>query len=262
MTDDILRTLHLQVGWASRSDWTVADGAERIAKSLRLVHDVWPETTEAFKTSRSAKQAFSVDDPDLAKRLAPAVRATRNRNIFKDSELFGDATLRPAPAGGGPMSMSFGQVATGSRWIRGTATVRVDAPLTAALVERPSAVLDLLTGLAEVWQARNAWFDTSRVRQEWSCWTGDSPVYSWATWLHSGWATVDTDGLDVDTCEVAGGKLVVLRVDPVAVLGDETREVGKDVIRQLAVRTIMADGRPLPEANERLRAALAAEAGA
>ncbi len=260
MTDDILRTLQLQVSWAARSDWTVVDGAERIARSLRLVHEVWPDGTDAFKTGPTAKQAISVDDPDLAQRLAPALKATRNRNLFKEDDLFGDATLRPAPVGGGPLSVSFGQVATANRWAEGTAVVRVGAPLTAALAERPTAVLDLLTGLAGVWQARNAWFDTARIRQDWSCWTGDSPVYSWATWLHSGWATVDTDGVDVDTSDVAGGKLIVLRVDPVAVLGDKTREVGKDLIRQLAARTVMADGRPLPETNERLRAALAAEA--
>ena len=99
------------------------------------------------------------------------------------------------------------------------------------------------------------------MTSDWSCWNGDSPVYSWATWLHPSWATVDTSGLDVDVTEAAGGgKLIVLRVEPIAMLGDKTREVGKEIVRQLAARTVMADGRPLPEVNDRLREALAGDA--
>src|SRR3954469_22684868 len=213
MTGDPLRDLSIWVAWPARSDWTVTDGAERIARSLRLVHQTWPDGTDAFKTSLSAKQAFPLDDPDLARRIAPALTSSRNRSLFGDTDLFGDGHLAPAPAQRIPLSTNFGQVTVGDRWADGKAVVRTSPPLTEALTDRPQPVYDLIAGLGDIWEAGNAWIDMVHVRQQWNCWDGHNPVFGYATWLHPRLATVDTDGLDVDVTDVAGGQLIVLRVD-------------------------------------------------
>lgn len=60
-------------------------------------------------------------------------------------------------------------------------------------------------------------------------------------------------------CSPGDGKLIVLRLSPVAMLRDQSRELGKATVRQFAARTVLADGRPLPEANPRLKQAPAAK---
>lgn len=256
MTGDYPHGWEIWVEWQARSDWTVADGAQRLVESLRLVHRTWPDQTAAFRTGTGSKTALGVDDPGLPRQLARRLKASRNKNVFGDNDLFGDANLYIVPITRVGMSITCGQIATAAGWADGYCRVGVDMPLAGLLNDNPSAVTTLMAGLADVWQARNAWIDMVHVRQEWNQWMRDCPVYGWATWLHPRFATVDTTGLDADVTETAGGLLITLRADPAA-MADPDGDTGKATIRELARRTVLADGRALVDVNDRLRQVLA-----
>ncbi len=247
----------VRVDWQARSDWTLLDGAQRIAESLRRVHRAFPENADGVRTSASGKRPYPITDPELAKRLIPRLRRSRNPNMFSDSELFGDAGITLLPARPDGPSFHCQQVATGAGWDEGEFQVRVKQPAAHALSERPDDVTSLMADLAAVWEARNAWIDMVHVRQEWNQWKRGCPLYGWATWLHPTYATVDTSGLDIDAREVHGGVLITLRVDPEA-MDNPDGDTGRAVIQELARRTVLADGRRLIDVNDRLRDALAA----
>jgi len=236
--------------WEASGELTLTAGAERIAACLRLVHALFPAETATFTIGSSAKNVVAVDDPALAERLVPRLKASRNKNIFgKDDDRFGDASILLFPTGPFGLSVHAEQVGIGAT---GRFELHTQGEYAALLATNPDAVATLVGDLAGALDARNAWVDMAHVRQEWNQWSGENPVYGWATWLRPAFATVDTVGLDVDTRPAGDGTLITLRADPVAMARGEA---GRDAIRQLARRTVFADGRLLIDVNARLREA-------
>src|SRR5262245_43313641 len=137
MTDSRMPRFEIWGEWQPRPDMTAADGADRAAASLRRLHEFWPDGTEAFTTGSTAKSALPVDDEHLGQRLVPGFKASRNKNLFKDTELFGDANLQARPAGDAPVSIRFNQVAAANSWAAGRFELRVGPPASDLLVERP-----------------------------------------------------------------------------------------------------------------------------
>jgi hypothetical protein len=241
------------VDWPARSDWLLVDGAQRLARALRLVHRTIPEGTERFTVGTSNRASYDVADPELTDRLAPALRRTRNTNLFRGTDLLGDANVMMFPDPPAGLAVVLSQVATGAGWHEGRCRVDFWPEHVRLLTERGADIAALVAELGAIFEARNAWVDMAHVRLAWNRWKDDCPVYGWATWLHPQYATVDTAGLDVDATEAAGGgRLIVLRSDPLA-MADPDAHVGESTIRELARRTVFADGRRLIDVNPAMR---------
>jgi hypothetical protein len=247
--------------WPAGPELTLAAGATRIAECLKLIRSAIPHNTEAFKIGDRGKRVLPVDDPALADHLVPGLKASRNRDIFtKNSLEFGDASVLLFPTGPFGLSVQCQQFAGGTNtpdlanYYEGRFELRAQGEYARVLADDADTVSNLVADLAAVLDARNAWVDMTHVRQDWNQWKRDCPVYGWATWLHPGFATVDTAGLDVDTRPAGDGTRITLRVDPVA-MADDTGTVGKTTIRELALRTVLADGRRLLDVNDMLREA-------
>ena len=249
----------LRVAWAARPDWSLADGADRLAQSMRAIHRVVPEESTGYRAGSSAKlPVLGIDDPGTPEALVKVLRATRNKNLFKaGDDRFGDAHKLFFAAGKDRFTVKVDQVATGAGWATGNFILGYeysDGPL---LAQDPDAVTGLMVELAEIWEARNAWVDMIHVRK-WQRWSEKLPVFGWATWLDPAFGTVDTAGLEVTATSAGRGQLIVLSgIDPAA-MADPDGTAGRAEILQLAARTTLGDGRKLIDANERLRAELTA----
>jgi hypothetical protein len=237
------------VEWPGRADWTARAGAARLVQSVRLINATFPGLVDEF-TVRMAKKRWSVDTPGVVDRLAGALVG---RPKAADEDLFGDVNTLLFPVGPDRLSISCDQTGTDPVRARGRLDLDFYRPSGEYLTGDPAAVARLVAELCQVWEARNGWVDMVHVRQEWNRWTENYPVYGWATWLHPRYAMVDASGLDVDvTGTPDGGQLLVVRVDPAA-MADPNGNTGRDVIRALIDRTVLADGRRLLD--------VAAEAG-
>jgi hypothetical protein len=246
----------IQVHWQPRAEWTLADGGERLARALRAVATAFPDRLDTVRLG-DRKKPTTVADPGLGRALVPLLRASRNKNLFADNDLLGDATLTVLPEPYQGLGITFAQFATTFRYHESFFRVEARFGHDDLLVADPPRLVALIDELASILSARNAWLDMVHVRQEWNRWHTDCPVYGWATWLHPDWATVDTTGLDVEErAGSGGGRLLVLPVD-VAAMADPSGTTGRDTIRELARRTVFADGTRLVDVNEYLREALA-----
>lgn len=225
------------VMWRAQPRWTIADGAGRIAESLRLLHAAIPEHTAAFKIGPGRRPGHAVDDPELAEQLAPALRASRNTNLFAASEPLGDASILLFPIERAGFHVTFQQVVTGAGWHEGFFQIQFDASAGHLLAERAAGLPDLIARLGQLWQADNAWLDFVHVRQEWNRWTYERPVFSWASWLSHDYAIVDIGGLDLTVVELGGGVLITLNVEP-AMMADPEADAGRHLVEELARRSI------------------------
>src|SRR5947207_11244689 len=152
------------VEWQARSDWTVDDGARRVAESMRAVHRSFPDGNGAFKAGVTSKQILSVDDPDLARRVAPKLRPSRNRSLFAGSDLLGDAHLSFSSVGPPGVYMHLSQLATGRGFSEARLELKMWPVCSPVLAEQPEHVIALMADLAAIWQARNAWIDMTHVQ--------------------------------------------------------------------------------------------------
>jgi hypothetical protein len=230
----------LWIAWRARSDWTIADGSERLSQSLQLIHAVFSEHTAAFRLGSEWASEIKVDDPQAPLALASMLRASRNTNLFS-GEIMGDAGAVLFPVGPAGFHVNVQQVATGAGWHEAWFQIECDESRKPLLAQHMAQLPILIARLCEVWEADNGWLDLTHVRQEWNKWTGTSPVFSWATWLSPRFATVDTTGLDVDVTEIGGGRLIVLRANVLDMM-DPSQETGKHTIQELAQRTRVVSG--------------------
>jgi hypothetical protein len=245
------------VDWAADPELSLAEGADRLAASLRSVdHNLMP--TNGGWATDAGQAHLPSDGPGFVDELAARLARSRTKATVAAPDGFADASLALLPQAGGGVR---GSVRQGVTWaaepvfLEGAFQLefgRYDPFPLASLVD---AAVRTLTEVAGVWHARNAWIDMVHVRQKWNHWEHGVPVFGWATWLDPAYATVDTAGLDVSTSTVDRRRLIVLRTDPDAT-GDSSRTVGRDTIWALSRRTTMADGTPLLDRNPSLRAAM------
>ncbi len=241
----------IQVRWRAHGDWSLADGAGRIARALGEVDAAFPGRFGTVKLKQRG-EPVPVDDPGLAGRLAPVLKASRNRAMFADTDLLGDASVTATAVPWSGLLADFSQVITRAGEHDSRFEVTAEFGHDDLLSADPGRLVSLVDTLAAILDARNAWLDFPHVRTRWNRWRSECPVYGWATWLHPGFATVDTAGLDVaERPGSGGGRLLVLPVDPAA-MGDPDGTVGRETIVELARRTVFADGRLLVEVNPAL----------
>jgi hypothetical protein len=242
----------IQVRWRARDDWRLADGASRVARAVGEVRAAFPGQFDTVKL-RQRGEPGPADDPGLADRLAPVLKASRNRVMFAGTDLLGDAavTVTPVPFSG--MAADFSQSVTGAGPHDSRFEMRAEFGHGNLLTADPERLVSLVDTLAVILEARNSWVDFPHVRRDWNRSHSECPVYGWATWLHPGFATVDTTGLDVvERAGSGGGRLLLLPVDP-AEMGNPGGTVGRETIVELARRTVFADGRKLIEVNPYLQ---------
>jgi hypothetical protein len=253
MTDPRLRW-GIHVRWQARADWSLADGADRIAGAMRALAAGYPGHFDRVEIGDETA-ATDVGGEDFIAELVERLRASRNRNLWSPSDdQLGDAAVSLLPSPWEGIGLAFDQVVTGAGWHDSSFQLRLPQARWALFTDDPARVVALIDELATIFEARNAWWDMVHVRQDWNRWHSDCPVYGWATWLHPDWATVDTTGLRVDDRPGSGGgRLLVLPEDPLA-MADPDGTVGRDTIRELARRTVFTDGRRLIDVNNSLAA--------
>ena len=189
----------LRLQWPARPDWTTRDAATRIIGSVRLIQQAFPGLFDTF-TINDRKPELTVDDPAVLTRLARSIAASRNPNLFRGTDSFGDGSISLYPPGPFRASIRCGQVAIGAAdgvgvdWRSGEFALRFHGPAGDRLT---AAVPRLLAEVCGVWGAGNGWVDMAHVRQKWNHWLADAPLYGWASWLAPSFATVDVTGLDV-----------------------------------------------------------------
>jgi hypothetical protein len=237
------------VEWPGRADWTTREGAVRLVESVRLVNVAFPGVLDKFRV-RLEDQWWEADTPGVVDRVAGALVG---RQVPVDGDMFHDVHALLQPTGPAGASIECDQSGTDPVRSQGMLRLRFGKPSHELLTKNPMVAAGLIAELCRVWGARNGWLDMVHVRQEWNYWQQNCPLFGWATWLHPRYATVDAGGLDVDASGTPdGGRLLVLRVDP-AEMADRRRNVGRDVIRALIARTVLADGQRLldvfPEAG-------------
>ncbi|HEY7223934.1 MAG TPA: hypothetical protein VH561_10145 [Micromonosporaceae bacterium] len=244
--------------WAGDPELTLAEGADRLVATFRSVERNLLPDNRSWHVS-GGKADLANDDPEFVAKLTRRLARSRTPAMVAAADRFADASLSVSPRSpGGPWGSLLqgvskpGDLHFHDGWFRlefsGGGALRLGV-----LTEQ---ALRVLADIARAWQARNAWIDMVHVRQQWNQWDNGLPVFGWATWLHPSFATVDTDGLDVETSIVDGCPLVVLRTDPDAT-ADRAQAAGRDVIWRLAERTTLADGTALLDRNPRLGAVIA-----
>jgi len=245
------------VDWAADPELSLAEGAERLATSLRSVDRNLMPTNEGWATD-AGQTPLRSDDAGFVRELARRLAGSRTAATTAAPDGFADASLALLPQAGSGVR---GRIRQGVTWsaepVFRTGEFQLDFgrfdPFPLASLADPA--VRTLTEVARAWRARNAWIDMVHVRQKWNHWEHGVPVFGWATWLDPGYASVDTAGLDVSSSIVDGSQLIVLRTDPDAT-GDASQTAGRDTIWALARRTRMADGTPLLDRNPTLRAAM------
>jgi hypothetical protein len=238
----------IQVRWQAHGDWLLPEGAGRLARALGQIGAALPGRFGAVRLEENG-EPVPVDDPGLAGRLVPLLRASRNASLFGGTDLLGDASVTATPVPYTGLYAAYSQVVTGSGNQTSRFEMRVRSGHDDLLSAEPETLVSLIDGLAESLEARNAWLDFAHVRHDWNRSHSECPVYGWATWLHPGYATVDTTGLDVaERPGSGGGRLLVLPVGPAA-MADPAGTAGRDTVRELARRTVFADGRSLVDVN-------------
>ena len=94
----------LRLQWPARADWTTRDAATRIIGSVRLIQQAFPGLFDTF-TINDRKPELTVDDPAVLTRLARSIAASRNPNLFRGTDSFGDGSVAcTRPARSGPAS--------------------------------------------------------------------------------------------------------------------------------------------------------------
>ncbi|MER7281610.1 hypothetical protein ABT369_44950 [Dactylosporangium sp. NPDC000244] len=220
---------------------TAAEGAGRLLETMRALAAVFPGEADTVRMTAGGGQLPVADDA-TAEGLREALAASGNTGV----EVLG--------LGRGRLWITWRDPDPGRAGARAELRIGTKPLMNPALEERLPGVAALVAEAGRIWAADYAWIDLVHVRQDWNHWRRGLPVFSLATWLRDTAARVDTAGLDVDTTDVGGGRLVTLRVPPAAVGNDEDGAVsgGRALVRALAARTVLADGRRLLEANPAL----------
>jgi hypothetical protein len=215
--------------------FTLADAADRMARTLRSVSAVWPEI-EAWQMTTSAASAVTVDDPELPQRILPRLKAGRDRR-YRDSDSLGDAdaSFYPAPY----TKVSVQLMHNNPTPTSGQVMVDVEDAPAARLTEDPPAIAELLRTLAETWAATMGFVGLAVLRQYQPYGYSWRPYFGWATWLAKDLAAVDPAVPAAKVTEHAGGQLIVLRDPPDA--------IRRESIEELVAHTRMAGGTPLAD---------------
>jgi hypothetical protein len=214
-------------------DRTPADGAARLQATMHALAAAFPGEADTVRMTPGGD------------RLPIAETAADLQHALSEN---GNTGVDALSLGRGRLWLTWRDPTPGRPGTRAELHVGTKPLMNPALEERLPEVAALVAELARVWDADYAWIDLVHVRQGWNHWRRGLPVFSLATWLRNTAARTDTTDLAVDTTDTGDGRLIVLRLPPAAIGNDEDGTVsgGRALVRALAARTVLADGRPLP----------------